>query len=719
MSQIALANDFLLAFSKVSKSHQKKVREFIDKFQANPLNPGQNLEKLTTKSGHLYSARVDQAYRVILVKAPKGDLFILAWVDHHDEAYAWADRHDYHVNPNTGALQVVNSEHVNQSSGPKAEVPESLPSQGEVDSRLFEHLKDRELLRLGVPESMLPAVRTVGDEKGLDLLEKHLPQEAYEALYFIYCGDSYESVVNELESPKEPKIDTEDFASALAHPNSKRRFYVVEDALELQEMLNAPLEQWRVFLHPSQRKLVEKKNFNGPVRVLGGPGTGKTVVAMHRAKFLAQKVFNDRHDKILLLTFTKNLAADIQHQLYKICPPEVMARIEVANIDHWVSEFLRQHQVHTKALFGDSDEHREFWDNAYNVDPTGGDLSREFYREEWEEVIQAQGLKTCQEYVTAPRTGRGRTLSRAQKKEIWIVFEEYRSQLNESGLKEFIDLTRDARELMASQKFTLPYRAVIVDEAQDMGSEAFKLIRAIVPATHPGTGEPSKNDLFLVGDAHQRIYRHKVALGKCGIDIRGRGQRLKINYRTTDEIRQWAMNLLNGVSVDDLDGEQDSLKGYKSLMHGPSPEIIGFDNFDAETEEIVQRVLALQKDEVELERICLVARTNKLIQAYQRVFEAKAIPCQVLKRNASDDSRFKGLRLATMHRAKGLEFDHVFIGSVNRDIVPLKLNSQTFDNETSREEYGTIERALLYVSVTRAKRSVTISYYGQKSSFLE
>ena len=238
--------------------------------------------------------------------------------------------------------------------------------------------------------------------------------------------------------------------------------------------------------------------------------------------------------------------------------------------------------------------------------------------------------------------------------------------------------------------------------------------------SHTSAGSTVKtatNDIFLVGDAHQRIYRHKVTLGKCGINIRGRGRRLKINYRTTDEIRSWAVNLLEGRPIDDLDGASDSTKGYKSLMHGPAPEVENFKSFDEEVLSIVQHIQKLNDDDA-LDNICLVARTNRIIDAYEEAFEKHNVKTYKIKRNATDDSRSKGLRLATMHRVKGLEFDHVIVASVNDGIVPLTSHYQNFDNETSEEEYGTMERALLYVAVTRAKKSVLITSYGAKSQLI-
>ena len=300
------------------------------------------------------------------------------------------------------------------------------------------------------------------------------------------------------------------------------------------------------------------------MRVLGGAGTGKTVVAMHRAKHLAGQPFSGKNSgpDPSSTTFTKNLATDILEGLRAICTPEELSRVEVINLDAWAANFLRGRGFKHRMIF--DEEGNECWQNALNVKPPDVDLSPAFFRHEWEMVVQAQGLTTAEDYMRASRVGRGTRLSRETKKKIWAVFQEYRAQLNEAGAKEYVDVLRDARQVIPAKGLTLPYQSVIVDEAQDMSAEAFRSF-GIVPE--------GPNDLFIVGDAHQRIYRHRVSLGQCGIDIRGRGRKLKVNYRTTEEIRRYAVRLLEGREFDDLDGGADEQKVYISLTHGERPSV--------------------------------------------------------------------------------------------------------------------------------------------------
>jgi superfamily I DNA/RNA helicase len=700
---IALSSDFLLAFSKVQKNQQKQVREFIERFREGPDASGLNYEQIQSAKGQdLYSVRINQAYRVVVFHPSSSSVYVLVWVDHHDEAYRWAERKQFVIHPITGALQVLSAE----SSGPTSNVsstPPSVPA-----GKMFAQVKDKYLLRLGVPEDLIPVVRRVNTDAELEAVERQLPQEAYEALYMLASGFTLEEVVREMEKPETvAAVDQKDVVAALQNDDSKRRFYVVDEAKDLAEVLNAPLDQWRIFLHPQQRRLVSMQA-NGPVRVLGGAGTGKTVVAMHRARYLSEEVFTKKEDRILFTTFTKNLAADIQENLRKLCSVEALSRIDVVNLDSWVANFLRGHGYRHQVVF-DEDEN-EAWSYALNQAPANLGLTPNFYRSEWEQIVQAQDITDVDQYMQASRLGRGTKLRRDTKKRIWPVFQEYRAQLNEQGKKEYIDLIRDARGLILSKGMSLPYRAVIVDEAQDMSAEAFRLLRAIV-ADGP-------NDLFIVGDAHQRIYRHRVSLGQCGINIKGRGKRLRINYRTTDEIRRFAICLLENRDFDDLDGGSDQQRGYMSLTHGESPTVHKCASFAEEIAFLKRHLEDLQKNGMPLESICVVARTKHLLEGYASQLQASGFTTYEIKRNAAEQRDKPGIRLATMHRVKGLEFEHVIAVAVNEGVLPLQAAVGDAEDSVARRNADTSERSLLYVALTRARQCATITGYSQMSPYV-
>jgi superfamily I DNA and RNA helicase/mRNA-degrading endonuclease RelE of RelBE toxin-antitoxin system len=496
--KVAISSDFFTALSKLPKAQLNKTIKLVEKFKNDPKSPGLNYEKLHFAS-NMHSIRVDQSYRCIVLSPDCGDVYILLWVDNHDEAYNWAKKHTCSINNETGSLQIIESETSIKESN------STLSNKKENDKKpFFAGFSDKDLKSLGVDENLLEYIKQIDNEVELDNFRKYLPEEVYEALFYLLAGDSVEDTYNYVYSQKVHNVDTNDFIKALENESSKRRFYIVDNDEELMQMLNAPLEKWRVFLHPSQRKLVEK-DYNGAVKVLGGAGTGKTVAAMHRAKYLAKQLSFFENKKILFTTFTKNLSLDILENLKKICDEKTMQNIEVINLDSWVHNFLSKHGYKNEIVY--DDKTKELWEKALVLKSNSLDLPDSFFKEEWQRVIQPLGINTLEEYIKASRVGRGTRLNRSQRKLIWEVFEEYRYLLSSKNYKEVDDAINDAINIISNSLETSKYSAIVVDEAQDFGMRAFKLLRTLV--------EEGKNDLFIVGDAHQRIYGHKVVLGQC------------------------------------------------------------------------------------------------------------------------------------------------------------------------------------------------------------
>lgn len=705
--RLAISDDFFDAYSRLPRNAQSKVSEFINRFRQDPTRPSLNYESIhDSRDKRMKSLRVDQAHRAIVLKPDSGNVYILLWIDKHDDAYTWARRKVCRINEVSGALQIIDVEDVEATT----ERLEQMNQEQIQQPRRFDSLQDKQLMQLGVPEILLPAVRQITTDEGVEQLLPHLPREASDALLMLASGYELDEVLRQLEKPKEVQpIDLEDLEAALQNDDSLSRFLVLTDDTELEEMLAAPLEKWRVFLHPTQRKLVER-DWNGAVRVLGGAGTGKTVVAMHRAKWLVQNRFTSPNDRILFTTFTRNLAVDIEANLKSICSTEQMRRIRVVNLDAWVAEFLRQEGVETRIVY--SDETEDLWRQAYTIATVELGLPLSFYQEEWQAVVLDQGCQTLRDYLVARRTGRGTRLSRQQRQAIWTVFEEYRNLLREKGLREPEDAMRDATQIIAAKgTASLPFKAVIVDEAQDMSDAAFSLLRAIV-------GDATPNNLFTVGDPHQRIYGKVVTLSRCGIDIRGRSRRLRLNYRTTDEIRKWATQILEGMPVDDLDGGVNSLKDYRSLMHGDQPLIKGFARFEDELAYLKQLLLSLQTTEQTFSGICLVFRTNTLMEQYETTLRSMDFPVKRIRRNQPDNLLEEGIRISTMYRVKGLQFNYVILPSLSADVLPLKIGLEHCADDASQARFMDGERCLLHVAATRAKKQVLITYCGKPSQFL-
>ena len=689
--KVAISDDFMRAFSRLTRDHQSAVLSFLTKFRQNPMASGINYEKIhMAADANIHSVRINQDVRGIVLKPDQGQVYCLLWVDHHDDAYQWARRHRVSVHPDVGSLQVYSVEEKTAEHVTEPTIQTAPQAKG-----VFDALKDREIRKLGVPEELLAAVRQVQDESGLDQIQDLLPDAAYEALFMYMAGDAYEAIVASLDEPA--SVDVTDYSTALNNLQTQRHFVVLSDDSDLEALMSAPLERWRVFLHPSQKKLIQR-DWSGPVRVSGGAGTGKTVVAMHRAAYLARQYSDLAGKPILFTTYTRTLAEDIRHHLALLCTPQELDKIHVVNIDQWALSILRRFGYKFELLYDDQ-LRRQLWNSAMTVAPADIDLSSHFYRAEYERVVMPQGCSTAEEYMRASRLGRGVQLGRAQRRAIWPVFAEYRAQLYSKNLKEPEEAFLDARDLLNNGVDELGIRCMVIDECQDISAAAYQLIRAAVPS--------QQNDLFIVGDAHQRIYRHKVVLGRVGIDVVGRARTLKINYRTTDEVRKWACAQLENCLIEDLDGQAGSLKGYKSLTHGDMPKVIQSPQISDDIKQIEEIITLLRQMEMSLSQFCITTRTNSELHEYQNILLAKNIPLLKLDRDTPDDQAQDGVRLATMHRIKGLEFDVVCIAGYK--------GVEKYAHEYSKQEDSgviadlvTSERCLLHVASTRARKNLMV-----------
>jgi superfamily I DNA/RNA helicase len=683
--KVALSQDFLLNLARLPAAVQGKVLKWAIRFQTDPTASGFNYETIrAARDAHLKSVRIDGDWRGIVFVPPRSDLYILLYVDHHDEAYRWAAHRKLTINPVTGAMQVVLLEEVSAPPEPAETGVRTAPDEVVGHQRLFAGLSDTELLSLGTPADLLPHVRQITSEVELDALQVMLPIEAYEGLFLVAAGDTVSQVLSARETQVNRPIDTEDFASSVETAESQSRFVVVDNDEALTAIMNAPLAQWRVFLHPMQKKLAIGDR-SGPVRVLGGAGTGKTVLAMHRAKWLAEQA-TPEGKKVLVTTFTRNLAIDLEANLNTLCTRDVMSRIEVRNLDAWVLRFLRSKRYEQSIVYGRQNEAVECWHRALAVKDASLGLDAEFYAAELDQVVLAQGVATLDAYRAARRVGRGVMLNRAKRDAVWPVFEEYRAQLASRRLKEVDDAYRDAAQLIAKDRH-YPYAAIVVDETQDFGPQALRLLRALI--------EPGKNDLFFVGDGHQRIYhRHKAAMSRSGIDIRGRARKLYINYRTTDEIRRQAVALLEGVEVDDLDDGTDDNSRYKSLSHGPAPIMESCPS----REDLVERVRAILADwgivpdAVDLGATCIMAESRSARDQLMSAMRAAGYVVESIEADTRVNTETNCLFFATMHRAKGLEFQNVVVTSTR----------------AGKGDRGEAAPQLIYVALTRARQRAAL-----------
>lgn len=715
MARLAISKDYFPAYAALPRKAQRKADEFLRKFEQDSTAAALHLEPIKrTVDRQLRSARIGDDYRVILRAPEDGDVYLVLWADQHDAAYRWAETKQTAVHPATGSLQIFDVSAATEALTTFVEpaIVDALAL--EEPPELFAAHSDDQLFVAGVPRPLLPSVRALVTDADLDRLLPHLPPETGELLTALAAGIPLDEAIEEIlgrsaapaAAPAPPPIDIADVPAALARDTTQRQFRLVDDSLDLDAALKHPLDIWRVFLHPRQKRIAHART-KGPTRVLGGAGTGKTVVALHRAAFLVHEVFTKPDDRVLFMTFSVNLAHDLRAQLAKILEPDDLARVEVVNLDSWASRYLRSRGVSVRPAF--EKEQSEHFAAAYEVYGKD-DVKLDFYRMEWREVIQEQGLQAEDDYVRAVRKSRGVPLGRAERRRLWPVFAAYRDNLEHAGMLEPVDILRRARAEIERANEPPRYRAVVVDETQDFSADALRLLRAIA-------GPERADDLFLVGDAHQRIYGRPVALSQCGIQVRGRrSQTLRLNYRTTGAICRWSLAVLENVSVDDLDDGVADRRGYVSVREGPVPQVHPTTSSLEEERAVVSVVKSYVDAGALPETICVVARTmaplrDRFAPALQRV----GVNTVLLEQ---EEPRQAGVRLATMHRVKGLEYPIVLLVNVSKHDVPFPTPELRSDDPVMHAHALLRERSLLYVAASRARDALHIFYHGSPSSFL-
>lgn len=693
-----------------------KFMDMMTRYMSDPSGNGLNLETVEgSKDSSIKSLRVDQGYRAIAFEVGRDIMFV--HVNEHDKAYRWAAGRRVKLDPETNRIRII--EEVDA-------VTEPIVIHAPAAQALFGAAPDARLRTLGVPEEELPAIRHLFTIEALEEAEERFDPLTYQILYAVAAGYDDEEIKTltgvgaEQDARSQTPASGLTFGQLIETEQSRNTIFIPESEAELRRVFEEGLEGWRIFLHPEQRKIAYR-DYNGPVLVRGGAGTGKTVVAMHRAKHLADLIEKDPAKsgrRVLLTTFTTSLAYDIEANLRTLCPEHLDAsppRIEVINLDKWVSQFLKRKNFIREVAFFDEGRDRLdlVWRSVFDDHELGEGLSESFVRAEWAQIVQAKGLADLRGYLKASRTGRGTPLDRKKRAQLWEIFADYRARLISEGLAEPDDAYREANEILSSEAPNLPYAAVVLDEAQDMGEQAFRLIRAIVPATPTG----DKNSLFIVGDAHQRIYGRRASMSASGIDVRGRSKQLRLNYRTTQEIRAWAVAVLEGVNVDDLDEGKDTLRGYISLMRGGAPQLVGSKSETDELQGLVAWLRALPADQIRLADIGVVCARKVDVERVYKALQTAGIEAVILK-SGSDNRSVPGVRITTMHRAKGLEFFAVAIPFLSDTAFPPPRKLRTAVDPADREDMVMQYRSLLHVAATRAKQALRISWAGVPSSLI-
>ncbi len=681
-----IANTFTESLSKLPNEHQKAAKTTAYDLQTNRALTGLRLHRVSgARDPNFWSISVNLDIRIIIHRTSDG--VTLCYVDHHDEAYAWAERRKIEAHPTTGAAQLVELREVVKEVPVFSYVETKLRAQPK--RLLFAQAQDEQLLSYGVPPEWLEEVKTADEDSILDIAD-HLPAEAAEALLELAVGKT-----------PQPSLPSHSGADPFNHPDALRRFRVMHNVEELREALEYPWEKWTIFLHPAQMGLVERE-FNGPARVSGSAGTGKTVVALHRAVYLAKSNPNLR---VLLTTFSGALANMLRAKFHRLIPSESEPndRLVVDSLDD-VALALYADFFGTPQL-AERESVEQLIEEAAGLHTSNFNPS--FVVAEWERVVDAWQLDTWEAYRDIARIGRYRRLSENQRFALWPVFERVRSALRERGLFTKVEMYgRLTGEL--TKTFQIPFDFIVVDEAQDISVAQLKFLAALA-GDRP-------NGLFFAGDLGQRIFQEPFSWKGLGVDVRGRSKTLRINYRTSHQIRMQADRLLDP-EMSDVDGNVEDRRGTVSVFNGPSPTIIAVADEEAESAVVSKWINARISEGLDPSEICVFVRSTDQIDRAVDIIEETSLPHTLLDEEMEPENGF--LSVGTMHLAKGLEFRAVAVMACDSEIIPLQSRVESIADEADLEEVYNTERNLLYVACTRARDNLLVTGVRPVSEFLD
>jgi AAA domain len=684
MAQLMLHRNLLKSFGKLPVRVQRRVADFIDRFQQNPADPALHLHHLTESmvDPKVRGANLPDGYRAILIAPERGDTYLLVHIDTHDAAYAWARNKRFEVHERTGVFQMFNADEVREAAEEQRRESAAVPDYP------LSRLSDEDLYRAGVPRPLIPAVREIRSDAALEALADYLPPDCRDVLYGIAAGMGLDEALEEMlglavAAQEEPAPESPgDFTQIQRTPNFD--LVLVEGEEDLKRILEGSLEEWRIFLHPYQRKLVTWEA-RGPMSITGAAGTGKTVALIHRAVHLARRL-EDAKARILVTTFTTTLSIDIKQRLRRL-GPDVVDHIEVTNLHALARTICARSGWRGRIATGEETE--EIWEDVWRDTSLASlPMSHVALQEEYRWVVDPNGITDEEAYLTTIRSGRP-LWSRKQRRQAWVAFRTFQRGLKQRHLLTFEGAIHQAHLAVEYGGFPR-YQHVLVDEVQDFSLEALRLIRALSPLN--GTPDP----LCLVGDGHQRIYRLKIPLSRAGIDVRGRSRRLKINYRTSEQIRTYAQGILQGLDIDDLEGGTISIAGDHSVFKGPEPLVKRCQGAKSEADAVVSWVQMLRENRgVATYAICVCPYKPAIREA---LTAAGILTYELKDREEDPGEREPGVRIGSMKRIKGLEFRAVALACADREDPMHDLDHA--DGLSRCERYVAATRAREYLLVT-------------------
>ena len=696
--QVAFGPDFLPSLAELGPASTARVLQAVQRLQANPANPGLNFEKLHGRAGskRLWTFRASQSLRVLAAREGEGEATIALFAGEHKAVYDLADKSAFVV-PKVGAPKLIRLTVGNGSTGDAEATSQVRASTAPMDApgrSILEHWSTPELLRAGFDEQDVAVLRDVRDE---DALLDRLPDDAKLDL-------AIECIEKSPEEYFQPEMlgdeSAADFRDAIVERGALAGLSSLLDADEMERLLSGPIEDWMLFLHPEQRAIVDR-HYTGPARVRGSAGTGKTVVAIHRAAALARRDSAPRKPSILFTTFIKSLPPVFEN-LYRRLPNAVPGTVEFVHVDKLANKVCRESGV-VPVL--DPPAIDRAFDAAWTDVVRSGTplrtarLTKYYVRDEVREVIKGRGIDSLDEYLVMERTGRRTRFTSAMRRQTWELRYEWDRRLAEEGVMDFPDVVRQARDL-ARQQPRRTYDSAIVDEGQDFTLVGLQFVQALVaPASQPD----APNGLFIVGDGAQKIYPGGFTLAQAGIDVRGNSSVLRVNYRNSHEIISAAMACTGSAEVDDL-GEtyrrgDDDARGV-GTREGVRPALVRAGDFGGQIRYVAETAKRLAGSaNLDLGDIGVLAPTNKLVNQAQGGLQTMKVDCQPLADFVGTST--SRVKIGTFKRAKGLEFKVVFLLGLGDDSFPSP--KRPWQTPEEYEERRALDTTELFVAMTRAR----------------
>ena len=696
--QFLIADTFTDSLSRLELPEQKLVKTTAFDLQVDSSGNGHQFHRLdNAKDRHFWSVRVSSDIRLIVHRS--NNTLLLCYVDHHDKAYAWAERRKLETHPTTGAAQMVEiRERVQEVTLPvyAVEVPQAQkahtakPASTKPKPPVLAHVARDTLLSHGVPEEWLADVQQATEDSLFDVTA-HLPSEAAEALLELATGGT----------PKRPLVPEAE-SSPFAHPDAQRRFRIMDGAEALEMAFTYPWEKWTVFLHPAQSQLVER-DYSGPARVSGSAGTGKTIVALHRAVHMVRSQPDSR---VLLTTFSEPLASALHTKLARLIKttPQLGERIEVHALNA-IGERLYARSV-GRAKIAKRSRVKELLKEAVAAAPAQS-FRLAFLTSEWDDVVDAWQVESWEAYRDVKRLGRKTRLSEQQRKQIWEIMDALRAKLAAAKLITHAGMFQALA--MSLRKATRPpFDAVVVDECQDLSVTQLRFLASL--------GGGRTNGLFFAGDLGQRIFQLPFSWKALGVELRGRAFTLRINYRTSHQIRQQADRLL-GPEISDVDGISEDRRGAQSVFNGPDPSISIHADEVAEQSAVAAWITGLIRAGMEPGEIGVFVRSEAEVPRARAALDAACVPYVTLDQRVLTVSG--SASVGTMHLAKGLEFRAVVVMACDDEVLPSQQRIAEIGDDADLEEIYHTERNLLYVACTRAREQLLLTGVDPASEFLD